>query len=71
MKWLAISQGPKIRVNAILPGHLLTEWVCSPLHPSPPTPPRGEHDRILERGSTDEPGVLSIMRRNRGLKVVN
>lgn len=29
MKGLASTQGPKIRVNAILPGLLLTEWVCS------------------------------------------
>jgi NAD(P)-dependent dehydrogenase (short-subunit alcohol dehydrogenase family) len=28
MKCLASTQGPKIRVNAILPGLLLTEWVC-------------------------------------------
>jgi NAD(P)-dependent dehydrogenase (short-subunit alcohol dehydrogenase family) len=28
MKCLAATQGPKIRVNAILPGQLLTEWVC-------------------------------------------
>ncbi|KIX01909.1 uncharacterized protein Z518_07848 [Rhinocladiella mackenziei CBS 650.93] len=27
MKALAVTQGPKIRVNAILPGLLLTEWV--------------------------------------------
>lgn len=27
MKCLASSQGPKIRVNAILPGLLLTEWI--------------------------------------------
>jgi len=27
-KCLAFTQGPKIRVNAILPGLLLTEWVC-------------------------------------------
>ncbi|KAL8731284.1 MAG: hypothetical protein Q9166_003508 [cf. Caloplaca sp. 2 TL-2023] len=26
MKCLAATQGPKIRVNAILPGLLLTEW---------------------------------------------
>ena len=34
MKCLAKSQGPKIRINAILPGLLLTEWVsrtCSAL----------------------------------------
>lgn len=29
MKCLAKSQGAKIRVNAILPGLLLTEWVSS------------------------------------------
>jgi len=28
MKALAASQGPKTRVNAVLPGLLLTEWVC-------------------------------------------
>lgn len=27
MKNLALTQGPKIRVNAILPGLMLTEWV--------------------------------------------
>ncbi len=27
VKCLAATQGPKIRVNAILPGLLLTEWV--------------------------------------------
>lgn len=27
MKCLASTQGPKVRVNAILPGVLLTEWV--------------------------------------------
>lgn len=26
MKNLASSQGPKVRVNAVLPGLLLTEW---------------------------------------------
>jgi NAD(P)-dependent dehydrogenase (short-subunit alcohol dehydrogenase family) len=26
MKCLATTQGPKIRVNAVLPGLLLTEW---------------------------------------------
>jgi NAD(P)-dependent dehydrogenase (short-subunit alcohol dehydrogenase family) len=30
MKCLASTQGPKIRVNAILPGLLLTEWVSKP-----------------------------------------
>jgi len=28
MKCLAKTQGPKVRVNAVLPGLLLTEWVC-------------------------------------------
>jgi NAD(P)-dependent dehydrogenase (short-subunit alcohol dehydrogenase family) len=28
MKNLAFTQGPKIRVNAIVPGLMLTEWVC-------------------------------------------
>lgn len=27
MKCLAATQGPKVRVNAIAPGLLLTEWV--------------------------------------------
>ncbi|KAL8909733.1 MAG: hypothetical protein Q9207_000042 [Kuettlingeria erythrocarpa] len=27
MKCLAVSQGPKIRINAVAPGLLLTEWV--------------------------------------------
>lgn len=27
MKCLATSQGPKLRINAVLPGLLLTEWV--------------------------------------------
>lgn len=27
VKCLASTQGPKVRVNAILPGLLLTEWV--------------------------------------------
>ena len=27
MKCLASTQGPKMRINAILPGLLLTEWV--------------------------------------------
>lgn len=27
MKCLAATQGPKVRVNAVLPGILLTEWV--------------------------------------------
>jgi NAD(P)-dependent dehydrogenase (short-subunit alcohol dehydrogenase family) len=27
VKCLAATQGPKIRVNAILPGLLLTDWV--------------------------------------------
>ena len=28
MKCLANTQGSKVRVNAVLPGLLLTEWVC-------------------------------------------
>lgn len=28
MKCMAKTQGPKVRVNAVLPGLLLTEWVC-------------------------------------------
>jgi NAD(P)-dependent dehydrogenase (short-subunit alcohol dehydrogenase family) len=28
VKCLGASQGPKIRVNTVLPGLLLTEWVC-------------------------------------------
>lgn len=28
LKGLAASQGPKLRINAILPGLLKTEWVC-------------------------------------------
>lgn len=27
MKCLAATQGPKVRINAVLPGLLLTEWV--------------------------------------------
>ena len=34
VKCLAATQGPKIRVNAIVPGLLLTEWV-SVLHEIP------------------------------------
>ncbi len=30
VKCLASTQGPKVRVNAILPGLLLTEWVKDP-----------------------------------------
>ena len=30
MKCLAATQGPKIRINAVLPGLLLTEWVSYP-----------------------------------------
>jgi NAD(P)-dependent dehydrogenase (short-subunit alcohol dehydrogenase family) len=37
MKCLASTQGPKIRVNAVLPGILLTEWVSS-LGPIPRFP---------------------------------
>jgi NAD(P)-dependent dehydrogenase (short-subunit alcohol dehydrogenase family) len=29
MKCLSVTQGPKLRVNAILPGLLLTEWVSA------------------------------------------
>lgn len=29
MKCLAFTQGPKIRINAVLPGLLLTEWVST------------------------------------------
>jgi NAD(P)-dependent dehydrogenase (short-subunit alcohol dehydrogenase family) len=29
VKCLAVTVGPKIRVNTVLPGLLLTEWVCS------------------------------------------
>jgi NAD(P)-dependent dehydrogenase (short-subunit alcohol dehydrogenase family) len=28
MRCLASTQGPKVRVNAVLPGWLATEWVC-------------------------------------------
>jgi NAD(P)-dependent dehydrogenase (short-subunit alcohol dehydrogenase family) len=31
MKHLALSVGPKIRVNAVLPGLLLTDWVSPPV----------------------------------------
>jgi NAD(P)-dependent dehydrogenase (short-subunit alcohol dehydrogenase family) len=31
VKCLAVTVGPKIRVNTVLPGLLLTEWVCNPL----------------------------------------
>ena len=31
MKCLAATQGPKVRVNAVLPGLVLTEWVCHSL----------------------------------------
>ncbi|KAK1497215.1 hypothetical protein CTAM01_07879 [Colletotrichum tamarilloi] len=31
MKCIAATQGPKLRMNAILPGQLLTEWVRMPL----------------------------------------
>ena len=30
MKGLALYQGPKLRINAILPGLLLTDWVSLP-----------------------------------------
>lgn len=36
MKNLAFTQGPKIRINAILPGLLLTDWVCSTRHMANP-----------------------------------
>lgn len=29
MRCLAQTQGPKVRVNAVLPGLLLTEWVSA------------------------------------------
>lgn len=32
MKCLAVSQGPKIRINAVAPGLLLTEWVSLAVH---------------------------------------
>lgn len=28
MRCLASTEGPKVRVNAVLPGWLATEWVC-------------------------------------------
>jgi NAD(P)-dependent dehydrogenase (short-subunit alcohol dehydrogenase family) len=28
VKCMAVNVGPKIRVNTVLPGLLLTEWVC-------------------------------------------
>jgi NAD(P)-dependent dehydrogenase (short-subunit alcohol dehydrogenase family) len=31
MKCLAATQGPKVRVNAVLPGLLLTEWASGML----------------------------------------
>jgi len=31
MRCLATTQGPKVRVNAVLPGFLRTEWVSCPL----------------------------------------
>jgi NAD(P)-dependent dehydrogenase (short-subunit alcohol dehydrogenase family) len=31
VKCLAVTVGPKIRVNTVLPGLLLTEWVYDPL----------------------------------------
>jgi NAD(P)-dependent dehydrogenase (short-subunit alcohol dehydrogenase family) len=36
VKCLAVSVGPKIRVNTVLPGLLLTEWVRSVLPCDPP-----------------------------------
>lgn len=42
VKCLAVTVGPKIRVNTVLPGLLLTEWVSTssplPLFPSWPHP---------------------------------
>lgn len=35
MKCIAYTQGPKTRINAILPGLLLTEWVGQSLRPWP------------------------------------
>ncbi len=32
MKCLAATQGPKVRVNAVLPGLLLTDWVSLHSH---------------------------------------
>ena len=54
VKCLGATQGPKIRVNTVLPGLLLTEWVCRilstpsspPFHPSPIT-------RVLMRMELD------------------
>tara|TARA_R110002003_G_scaffold72_9_gene6742 strand:- start:5531 stop:5725 length:195 start_codon:yes stop_codon:yes gene_type:complete len=38
VKCLAVSVGPKIRVNTVLPGLLLTEWVSAILYiPDSPT----------------------------------
>ena len=34
MKCLAATQGPKVRVNAVLPGLLLTEWVSPRCRPT-------------------------------------
>ncbi len=31
MKCIATTQGPKVRINAVLPGLLLTDWVCRSL----------------------------------------
>jgi NAD(P)-dependent dehydrogenase (short-subunit alcohol dehydrogenase family) len=41
MRCLASTQGPKIRVNAVLPGFLSTEWV------SIPTASLSRHEVIL------------------------
>jgi [acyl-carrier-protein] S-malonyltransferase len=35
VKCLAVTVGPKIRVNTVLPGLLLTEWVCIFFHTVP------------------------------------
>ena len=37
MKCLAATQGPKVRVNAVLPGLLLTEWVSKGTQDNIPT----------------------------------
>jgi NAD(P)-dependent dehydrogenase (short-subunit alcohol dehydrogenase family) len=36
VKCLAVTVGPKIRVNTVLPGLLLTEWVRSNMISTPP-----------------------------------
>jgi NAD(P)-dependent dehydrogenase (short-subunit alcohol dehydrogenase family) len=37
VKCLGATQGPKIRVNTVLPGLLLTEWVCGVFTPFRPS----------------------------------